>query len=370
MIPVSVATRQDLVAPSRKRAICIALTRQYGSALAVKGTSWDGNLAIADGSPTDNYYSTSGGAISDIDSSAALSVDNGEIKANFDAITAADLQSGLWRDADFSAFEVNPDNLTLDPRPMLGGRVGQITIERLNFVAELRGPTQVLQQSFGDIVGPCPYNFGDANTCKRSLIDRTVTGTAESVSDDGLTWQDSARTEAGPVVGANIVSITSSGNKAVVTMDAALLDLREGDTVTLSVVGPLLLNGPHTIHNPDGAHFDIFVDISDTGLYPAFVSGTVTPEGSESGYFGYGLMTITSGANAGIVREVKTSQPGQWTLQDAFPFTVTGTEDYSMVAGCDKKFETCRDKHGNQLNYGGEPNVRGSDWQAQVGRNE
>ncbi len=96
--------------------------------------------------------------------------------------------------------------------------------------------------------------------------------------------------------------------------------------------GMELLSGPHQIRNPVGTQFELFVDTTDTGLYPNFVSGTATPLSAESGYFAYGKMRIddngdspTTNKNIGLWREVKSYVVGQWTLQTAFPFAVTGT---------------------------------------------
>jgi hypothetical protein len=353
--------------PSRKRAVCLSITRRYGSALTVRGTSWDSDLSIDEDSPASVYYSTSGGAISDVDATAALNVDNAEIVANFDAITEDDLNAGLWDTADYELFVVNPDDLSIGRYPVMAGTIGEITIDRMSFVAELRGAMQRIQQQWGDLLAAtCPYNLGDSR-CTKDLTAFTVIGTADSVTADGLTWRDSARAEAGPTGGVSIDSITADGETSVVETVTAL-GQAEGDTVILSaIVGPTVLYGSWQVHEPSGVRFVIFKDITGQS---AFVSGTATPAGAESGYFDYGLMTITSGANAGLVREVKSFLPGQWTLQQAFPFPVTGTETYTMVAGCDKLPETCRVKFSNLINFGGEPFVPGIDRMAMVGRAE
>ena len=43
------------------------------------------------------------------------------------------------------------------------------------------------------------------------------------------------------------------------------------------------------------------------------------------------------------------------------PFTVNTGDNYSMIAGCDKTFETCKTKFSNTINFRGEPYVPGTD---------
>jgi hypothetical protein len=354
---------------SRKRAYCLSLTRYDvdGTTViqTVRGTAWDEDLTV-DGSV---FYTTSGGAISDIDSSAALNVDNGELRANFDAITSEALQAGLWNGAAVELFVVDPDGLSESPyggkERLLVGNIGIVTVDRLSFIAELRGQLQSMQQTYGWFVGAnCVHTLGDAK-CTKDLTAFTVTGTLDSVSADGLTMVDSARSEAGPAGAVSISSITLGTTTIVI----ATIDLDDGAVVNIAVVGPTLLNGPQIARNPTGTQFEINVD---TSAESAFVSGTVTPLSGESGYWQYGTMELTSGdnANQGIRREIKWSQPGSWGLQQAFPFPVAGTETYRLVSGCDKLEETCIDKFDNVLNFLGFKGVKGQDWMMQVGRNE
>lgn len=357
-------------APARKRAYCL-LIRRYdpdGNLLeTVRGTSWDADIPIDDNSPADIYYSTSGGALSDIDSSNAMNVDNGEFMANFDAITSEALQAGLWSVAKVDLFVVNPDAPNDGKDYLLKDwTVGQTTVERLNFSLELRGKMQSMQQPYGWLVGAnCPHTLGDSK-CTKDLTAFTVTGTLDSVSDDGLTLFDSVRTEAGPTGSSSIASITlGNPSKIYLVTPMSLLD---GAIVLVSVSGPDLLNGPQIARNPVGTYLELNID--STSADP-FISGTVTPLSGSSGYWAYGWIELTSGANSGngIRREIKWSKSGSWGLQEAFPFAA-GIETYRMVAGCDKLHETCITKFDNVLNYLGFIGVKGQDWMVQVGRSE
>lgn len=81
----------------------------------------------------------------------------------------------------------------------------------------------------------------------------------------------------------------------------------------------------------------------------------------ENGWFNGGVMTFTSGDNEGLAMEVKEYRAGQVTLVLPMPYTVTVGDGYSMVAGCDKRFETCSARFNNAVNFRGEPHVPGLD---------
>lgn len=89
---------------------------------------------------------------------------------------------------------------------------------------------------------------------------------------------------------------------------------------------------------------------------------TDTGRTETDGHFAGGLITWTSGNNAGYRMEVKTSTaPGVITLQQPMPNPLTVADAYSLVAGCDKKLSTCRDRFANAINFRGFPHVPGID---------
>ena len=84
------------------------------------------------------------------------------------------------------------------------------------------------------------------------------------------------------------------------------------------------------------------------------------------GWFTGGKLAFTGGANAGFAVEVKThrvaldgvlielwQRPGE-PLAPGDAFTVT--------AGCDKRFATCRDRFANAVNFRGFPHIPGNDF--------
>ncbi|MEM7176580.1 MAG: DUF2163 domain-containing protein [Pseudomonadota bacterium] len=83
-------------------------------------------------------------------------------------------------------------------------------------------------------------------------------------------------------------------------------------------------------------------------------------------WFTEGTLTWTSGANQGVVSEVKNhlSNDGIATLDLWLepPEAIQPGDQFVVVAGCDKRAETCRVKFDNILNFGGFPHMPGDDW--------
>lgn len=93
---------------------------------------------------------------------------------------------------------------------------------------------------------------------------------------------------------------------------------------------------------------------------------------NPSGWYSYGRVQMTSGANAGIAREVRahTQAGGQarLQLQEALPFDVAVGDTALLEAGCDRRLETCRDRFSNVARFRGEPHVPGTETLLQRGR--
>jgi len=315
------------------------------------------------------YLAASGYTASDVETTAALNVDNLEVAGfiSSPSITEADLLAGLWDYAAVEVFVVNYAAPTTGTIIQRSGVLGEVTLDRGQFKAELRGLMQAYTATLCELTSPpCRANLGDSR-CGVALGPFTVTGAVTAISADNLTLGDTSRTEAGPTGGIAISGITQA-NPGVVTL-ASTIDLAVGSAVTVSgVVGMVQVNGTTLFRNPNlgKTTFELGVD---TSAYPARTSGgTVTPLGGDSGYFDRGVITFTSGPNTGLSQEVKSYVTGQLTLILPMPYTVAVGNTYSLIAGCDKSFPTCRDRFDNVVNFRGEPYLPGLDKMVQVGR--
>jgi uncharacterized phage protein (TIGR02218 family) len=85
----------------------------------------------------------------------------------------------------------------------------------------------------------------------------------------------------------------------------------------------------------------------------------------ETGWFRGGIVSWVSGANAGQISEVREHRTAAGTaklaLWQATPFPVEAGDAFTVTAGCDKTFETCRERFANTANFRGFPHMPGTD---------
>ncbi len=82
----------------------------------------------------------------------------------------------------------------------------------------------------------------------------------------------------------------------------------------------------------------------------------------DSGWFTHGLLTWTSGANAGRAMEVKSYGGGVFQLFLPMRSAIQPGDHYTVHAGCNRTHPTCKTKFGNIVNFRGEPHVPGNDF--------
>lgn len=85
--------------------------------------------------------------------------------------------------------------------------------------------------------------------------------------------------------------------------------------------------------------------------------------GQAGDYYNYGKITFSTGANAGISMQVEdyngTNQ--MITLFEPMPFTVAAADAFTLIAGCDRRWETCKTRFSNKDNFRGFPHIPGLD---------
>ncbi len=104
--------------------------------------------------------------------------------------------------------------------------------------------------------------------------------------------------------------------------------------------------------------------VTHSGTFTAIENSLILKDSARtqsSGYFDYGTLRMTSGANNGQLREISAYEVGKFTLREPFGFAVALGDSYVAIAGCDKRFETCASRFANALNFRGEPHVPGTD---------
>ena len=80
-----------------------------------------------------------------------------------------------------------------------------------------------------------------------------------------------------------------------------------------------------------------------------------------AGVYGYGRLRWIDGANAGLAGAILASDGSTIRLREPPPFVVSVGDFVELLQGCDKTFETCRDRFANSANFRGEPHLAGND---------
>lgn len=89
-------------------------------------------------------------------------------------------------------------------------------------------------------------------------------------------------------------------------------------------------------------------------------------DGFAGNWFTAGRLTWIDGFNSGLAVEVKSHRIVEggvsFTLWQAMPEPIVEGDAFSVTAGCDKRFETCRDRFGNVVNFRGFAHIPGNDF--------
>ena len=83
--------------------------------------------------------------------------------------------------------------------------------------------------------------------------------------------------------------------------------------------------------------------------------------GFANGSFALGVISWTTGANAGRKAEIATFASGAITLFEAPVRPIAVGDAFLATAGCDKQFATCSAKFGNGVNFRGFPHMPGEE---------
>lgn len=84
------------------------------------------------------------------------------------------------------------------------------------------------------------------------------------------------------------------------------------------------------------------------------------------GHFTAGRLQWTDGVNVGLAVEIKEHRHAdgivRLALWQMMPEPISAGDAFTITAGCDKRFETCRARFGNGANFRGFPHIPGNDF--------
>jgi uncharacterized phage protein (TIGR02218 family) len=88
-------------------------------------------------------------------------------------------------------------------------------------------------------------------------------------------------------------------------------------------------------------------------------------DGFANGWFTHGVLRWSGGNNANLAVDVREHRKNGSTvtlgLWQPMPDTVSTADAFTITAGCDRRFDTCRTKFGNAVNFRGFPHMPGTD---------
>ena len=191
-------------------ATCWKITRTDG--VVKTFTDLDSDIVFA----SLTYLSIAGFTPSSVETKDNFSVDNVEVQGMFQTgyITAPDLLAGKYDFAEVEIFIVNYLDLSQGRMLLRRGRLGEVTMQKDTFIAELRGLAENLQQTIGELYQPsCRAILGDSE-CKKVLTSFTFTGTVITVTS-GLIFTSNALTQAAGYFTGGQITWTSGNNNGL-----------------------------------------------------------------------------------------------------------------------------------------------------------
>lgn len=85
-------------------------------------------------------------------------------------------------------------------------------------------------------------------------------------------------------------------------------------------------------------------------------------DGFAGGLFTHGLLTWTTGANAGASVEIRGHSAARLVLWRRTALPVQASDRFSITAGCDRSWDMCRMRFANGANFRGFPHIPGDDF--------
>lgn len=197
---ISPAYQSHIAGEMTNIATCWLLTRRDGVSFGFTDSAQDLVISFTDatGQSFNNitYKASTGFTPTAVVTSDDFAVDNLDVQAMLDSDTldAGDLEGGKYDYATIRIFQVNYTNLSQGLMFLRRGWIGQVTLKRGQFVAEVQGLMRALQQVIGRLcTAPCDADLGDSR-CTINLASFTVTGTVTSVTSNSV-FTDSGRGE-------------------------------------------------------------------------------------------------------------------------------------------------------------------------------
>ena len=160
-----------------------------------------------------------------------------------------------------------------------------------------------------------------------------------------------------------IIQWTDDGFKADVHSITRKLNRNYGITTTASCRHRLF--EPNSITSTGGCLINKAAN-TFTGTVTGIVKNRIRFEvtgafPTTQGYVAFGELTFTSGLNNTLIYEVSKHDVGAFSEIELMTQTTRDVgigDTFTVTAGCDKAFATCKNKFNNSVNFGGMPHIQ------------
>jgi hypothetical protein len=221
------------------------------------------------------------------------------------------------------AFATTWRNPIEDEEPIGVSILGKTTIKDTRYTIQMMMMVDALNQSVGDTYAPsCQKTFGGQEYagCMVNFTPITVTGTITS-STSPSAFRDSARTEADDYFGEGTISFTTGQNAGLKPQEIKqYVGVKTANITAISKAASAVIS---------------------FASHPFVVNDVVAISGVA------GMTQIN-----GLQGTAATLQ-GSIVTHEAFHYPIAVGDTYSMIPGCRKRLQDCRDKWVNINNFGG-----------------
>lgn len=349
------------VADYKYKIHCLRIVPKWGDTIYL--TDHPRDLVIgANTYRTDSGYQFSG---QDSESSMAPGVMDLDGIAGIAGIDRDKIVSGVFDGARVYAFATTWRNPVVDEEPLGVAIMGKTTTRDDRYTTELMMLVDALNQSVGDTYTPqCQKTFGGQEYagCMVALGPLTVTGTITAVTSTSV-FRDSARAEVPDYFGEGTIAFTSGANAGLKPLEIkSYIGVNSKAITGISQAASAVVTvGAHTFVVGDAVTFSGVIGMTQinglTGIVTAIAATTITVNINSTGFTVY-----SSGGTAALLA-------GTITLHDAFHYPIAVGDAYTLIPGCRKRQQDCRNKWSNIINFGGFSFVPTQSTYSQVGGN-
>ncbi len=271
---ISPAMLALLAGGSPQLAVCLLLTRTDGVVLGLTG--WQQGFTFQAVIYTPNSAITASAVRQNADISADDSETDGLLLSG--AIAESDVRAGLWDNATYQLFLVNPNELSIGPIIVQAGRVGVQTLNDGTWKFQLMSWKTLLKQNVQIAASQtCRVKVLGDYQCKLNMAGRSHTVTLSALSSDWLTLTTNDTQASGYYVygialgqsGENLNiqrQIASNADGVIVLREPFPFQVNDGDTLILTQGCDRNFSTCQALGNVINFHGEPFVPGNDNAL--------------------------------------------------------------------------------------------------------